>query len=108
MTEVDVKKPQERLQERFAQVVDSLQRLNVIDETQGFSRAADSAQRQVLAELQETVTELHSADIAFILEGLPLDERLTVWQLVRVESDGDILLEVSDAVRETLLADMDD
>lgn len=108
MTEVEVKKPQERLQERFAQVVDSLQRLNVIDETQGYSRAADSAQSQVLAELQEKVTELHSADIAFILEGLPLDERLTVWQLVRVESDGDILLEVSDAVRETLLADMDD
>lgn len=108
MTEVEVKKPQERLQERFAQVVDSLQRLNVIDETQGYSRAADSAQSQVLAELQETVTELHSADIAFILEGLPLNERLTVWQLVRVESDGDILLEVSDAVRETLLADMDD
>lgn len=108
MTEVEVKKPQERLQERFAQVVDSLQRLNVIDETQGYSRAADSTQSQVLAELQETVTELHSADIAFILEGLPLDERLTVWQLVRVESDGDILLEVSDAVRETLLADMDD
>ncbi len=108
MTEVEVKKPQERLQERFTQVVDSLQRLHVIDETQGYSRELGSAQEQVLAELQQTVTELHSADIAFILEGLPLDERLTVWQLVRVESDGDILLEVSDAVRETLLADMDD
>jgi len=108
MTEVEVKKPQERLQERFTQVVDSLQRLHVIDETQGYSREPGSAQEQVLAELQQTVTELHSADIAFILEGLPLDERLTVWQLVRVESDGDILLEVSDAVRETLLADMDD
>ncbi len=108
MTEVEVKKPQERLQERFTQVVNSLQRLHVIDESQGYSREPGSAQEQVLAELQQTVTELHSADIAFILEGLPLDERLTVWQLVRVESDGDILLEVSDAVRETLLADMDD
>jgi len=107
MTEVEVKKPQERLQERFSQVVDSLQRLNVLDESEGYSREPDSAQSQVLAELQNTVTELHSADIAFILEGLPLDERLAVWQLVRVESDGDILLEVSDAVRETLLADMD-
>ncbi|NLC10440.1 MAG: magnesium transporter [Gammaproteobacteria bacterium] len=108
MTEVEVKKTQERLQERFTQVVNSLQRLHVIDESQGYSREPGSAQEQVLAELQQTVTELHSADIAFILEGLPLDERLTVWQLVRVESDGDILLEVSDAVRETLLADMDD
>ena len=39
---------------------------------------------------------------------MPLEERLTVWQLVKAERDGDILLEVSDAVRETLIADMDD
>jgi len=45
--------------------------------------------------------------VAFILEGLPLDERLVVWGLVRSERDGEILLEVSDAVRDTLLADMD-
>ncbi|MED5883410.1 magnesium transporter MgtE N-terminal domain-containing protein, partial [Enterobacter hormaechei] len=50
----------------------------------------------------------HPADIAHILESLPLDDRLTVWQLVKSEDDGDILLEVSDAVRETLIADMDD
>ena len=48
------------------------------------------------------------ADIAHILESPPLDDRLTVWQLVKSEDDGDILLEVSDAVRETLIADMDD
>src|SRR5690606_32271574 len=29
------------------------------------------------------------------------------WQLVKYDRDGDILLEVSDAVRETLIADMD-
>jgi magnesium transporter len=39
---------------------------------------------------------------------LPLDDRLAVWKLVKSEQDGDILLEVSDAVRESLLADMDD
>ncbi len=48
------------------------------------------------------------ADIAYILEALPLEDRLIVWQLVLAESDGDILLEVSDAVRETLIADMDE
>ena len=61
----------------------------------------------MLSGLQQWLAELHSADIAHILEGLPLEERLTLWQLVQSESDGDILLEVSDAVRETLLADMD-
>ena len=65
-------------------------------------------QGQILAELQRKLDELHPADVAHILEALPLEERLTVWQLVKAERDGDILLEVSDAVRETLIADMDD
>jgi magnesium transporter len=50
---------------------------------------------------------MHPADIAAILEQLPLDERLVVWKLVRSEFDGDVLLEASGAVRETLIADMD-
>ena len=63
--------------------------------------------QQNLVELQRKLDELHPADVAYILESLPLDERLAVWQLVKAERDGDILLEVSDAVRETLIADMD-
>jgi magnesium transporter len=59
------------------------------------------------AELRRQLDELHPADIAFILESLPLDDRLAAWQLVRADRDGDILLEVSDAVRESLIADMD-
>src|SRR5213075_556489 len=49
----------------------------------------------------------HAADVAYILEALPLDERLEVWNLVKADRDGDILLEVSDAVRESLIASMD-
>ncbi len=59
------------------------------------------------ATLQQQLDELHPADIAFILESLPLDERLAVWQLVKADRDGDILLEVADAVRDSLIADMD-
>ena len=44
------------------------------------------------------------ADVAYVLEGLPLEDRLLVWGLVRSDRDGEILLEVSDAVRDTLLA----
>ncbi len=108
MSETENKKPQERLQERFAYVAELLERLRLLDEQQGLRRGEGSEQADLLAGLQEWLTELHSADIADILEGLPLEERLTLWQLVRAESDGDILLEVSDAVRETLLADMDE
>lgn len=78
------------------------------DKGQHHDRVENLVHRQNLAELQRKLDELHSADVAHILEALPLDDRLTVWQLVKVERDGDILLEVSDAVRETLLADMDD
>jgi magnesium transporter len=62
--------------------------------------------KQNLAELQKKLDRLHAADIAAILEQLPLDERLTVWNLVKADRDGEILLEVSDAVRPTLIADM--
>ncbi|MDP2809396.1 MAG: magnesium transporter [Rhodocyclaceae bacterium] len=62
--------------------------------------------KQHLAELQNRLDALHSADIAFILEALPHDERLLVWDMVKAERDGDILLEVSDAVRESLIETM--
>ena len=63
--------------------------------------------KQNLAELQKKLDQLHPADIAYILEALPLAQRLIVWDLVKAERDGEILLEVSDAVRETLIAQMD-
>lgn len=114
MTEVEAKKPQDSLQNRLAQVVELLHRHKLVEdlthrqEGQHHDRVESLVHRQNLAELQRKLDELHSADVAHILEALPLDDRLTVWQLVKVERDGDILLEVSDAVRETLLADMDD
>jgi len=63
--------------------------------------------KQSLNKLMRLLNELHAADIADILESLPIDERLIVWDLIKSEHDGEILIEVSDAVRQTLIADMD-
>jgi len=63
--------------------------------------------KQNLAELQRKLDILHPADVAYILEALPLEERLVIWDLVKAERDGEILLEVSDSVRETLIENMD-
>src|SRR5436190_24191109 len=63
--------------------------------------------KQHVTELRSKLEHLHPADIAFILEALPLEERLEVWELVKADRDGEILLEVSDAVRESLIANMD-
>ncbi|WP_181295190.1 magnesium transporter [Pseudomonas sp. Q2-TVG4-2] len=116
MTEVEAKKPQESLQDRLAQVVELLHRHRIVEdlayrqgqEGQHREVVENLVHRQNLVELQRKLEALHPADIAHILEALPLDDRLTVWQLVKSDRDGDILLEVSDAVRETLIADMDD
>ncbi|MFZ5511979.1 MAG: magnesium transporter [Pseudomonadota bacterium] len=67
----------------------------------------DLVHKQHVAELRKKLDSLHPADIAYILEALPLAERLFVWDLVKAERDGEILLEVSDAVRESLIEAMD-
>ena len=63
--------------------------------------------RQNLAKLENLLNDLHPADIADILESLPIEQRSIVWDLVKTENDGDILVEVSDSVRQTLIAEMD-
>ena len=64
-------------------------------------------ERQHLNELRLRLERLHPADVAYILEALPQTDRITVWDLVKAERDGEILLEVSDAVRESLIRSMD-
>ncbi|MEO8202221.1 MAG: magnesium transporter [Betaproteobacteria bacterium] len=71
------------------------------------SRAGGAVTDPNMDALRSKLEHLHPADIAFILESLPLRERLFVWDLVKAGRDGEILLEASDAVRETLIASMD-
>ncbi|MCB1824861.1 MAG: magnesium transporter, partial [Candidatus Competibacteraceae bacterium] len=59
--------------------------------------------RQHLVELQLKLRSLHPADIAYILEALPLDDRLLVWRQIEDGRGGEVLLEVSDAVRDSLI-----
>src|SRR5690606_11893782 len=63
--------------------------------------------RQHENEIKAIVNDLHPSDIAFILESLPVQERQAVWQLVSAEHDADVLLEVDDCARESLIESMD-
>ncbi|WP_416384646.1 magnesium transporter [Snodgrassella sp. B3882] len=60
-----------------------------------------------MAELLTTLHDLHPADMATLLESLPLEERMLVWKLATPTEDGEVLLEVSDPVRETLIDNME-
>lgn len=104
------RKSPESLQDRLDQVTDLLHQFGQAEQAETAGDETDdraASQAPGRDELQQKLEELHPADVAYILESLPLEERLTVWQLVGTERDGEVLLEVSDAVRETLLADMD-
>ena len=70
-------------------------------------RAEPPVREQQANELRARLERLHPADIAYILEALPPVQRLAVWDLVKADRDGEILLEVSEAVRESLIAAMD-
>ena len=103
MTELESKKTQESLQDRLAQVVELLHRHRLVEdlthrqEGRHHDLVENLVHRQNISELQRKLDELHPADIAHILEALPLDDRLAVWQLVKAERDGDILLEIGRA-----------
>jgi magnesium transporter len=109
----EIQESKESLQESLQQVIALLHKHRLVEglvHKQDMPKQAlveTLVHRQNLAELQKKLDLLHPADVAYILEALPLDQRLDVWELVKAERDGDILLEVSDAVRQTLIADMD-
>jgi len=52
-----------------------------------------------VAEVQEKLKELHPAEIAHIIEALPLVERDALWELVHPTDEGDILIRLNDEVR---------
>ena len=64
--------------------------------------------RQNLAELGKRLGVMHAADIAHVLESLPLGDRMTVWREVSQEQAGDVFVEVSEAVRESLIEGRDE
>lgn len=60
-----------------------------------------------LAAERKMLNTLHPAQIAHLLESLPVRERAVVWGLVDKTHDADVLLHVTDQVRATLMSDMD-
>jgi len=119
--EIERPEARERVQDALAEVATLLRKHRLVEglvhEQLEHAPVGDSAGRGEIVEslvtkqnraaLTRKLDRLHPADIAYILEALPLDERLYIWDLVRAARDGEILLEVSDAVRESLISTMD-
>jgi len=49
---------------------------------------------------------LRAAELARLLESLPLQERAVIWEMVHPDAEGDVLVEVNEAVRDGLIEGM--
>ena len=68
----------------------------------------DKAFSEKISAVKELLIDLHTADIADILEMLPYDERLALWRLVDNNERGEVLVEASVSVWDSLIKDMSD
>ena len=59
--------------------------------------------RQNLAELSRRLRTMHAADIAYVLEAMPQADRQTIWEQVSPEQAGEVFVELSAAVRQSLV-----
>jgi magnesium transporter len=98
-----------RLQERVIEISRPLEKHRLLEgvarrqETPRSDLLEQMQHRQNLAELQRRLADLHPADIAHLLETLPLEDRLVVWRALTPPLAGHALLEVSAGVRESLV-----
>jgi magnesium transporter len=103
--------PDSRLEDVVAEVHRLLQKHRLLEDVARRQQTPRSAlleemqHRQNLVELQRRVRVLHPADIAKLLESLPLEDRLVVWGELTARLAGPALVEVSPEVRASLIED---
>ena len=77
------------------------------EKTSHLSALLEALENDSISDVQTTVDDLHPAEIALLLESLPLRERAVVWGLIDDDNHGEILVELNDEVRSKLIEDMD-
>lgn len=60
-----------------------------------------------MRQVRRLIRALRPAEIADLLEALPPPQREIAWELVDLEDEGDVLVELNDEVRATLINDME-
>ncbi|MFC1778038.1 magnesium transporter [Pseudomonadota bacterium] len=68
-------------------------------------RLSDALDSGAQAQVKKLLNSLNGAEIGDLLESLPQTKRQAVWELVKVDLDGDVLVEVNDEVRAGLIRD---
>jgi magnesium transporter len=102
-----------RLQESIVEVHRLLEKHRMLEavarrqETPKSALLEQMQHRQNLVELHRRLRRLHPADVAHILESLPIDDRLVVWRELLPAQAGPALVEVSREARDSLIEHTD-
>jgi len=62
--------------------------------------------KQQAAELEEQVNKLHNADIAHLLEIIPINKRFQLWQVIAADRVTEVFLDANENIQETLLSNL--
>ncbi|MCS6948558.1 MAG: magnesium transporter [Steroidobacteraceae bacterium] len=71
-----------------------------------FAKLLEALDAGMLRSAERIVNALHPAEIARLLESLPTPQRKLVWEFVDPAIEGEVLLETSEIVRHSLIAEM--
>ncbi len=67
---------------------------------------SDAMETGTLQHARGMLNELSPAEIAHLLESLPHNERNIIWELVDPEKEGEVLIQLGEELRSTLIRDM--
>jgi len=68
-------------------------------------RISDALDSGTQSQIKHLLNSLNGAEIGDLLESLPQARRQAVWDYVKIDLDGDVLVEVNDEVRAGLIRD---
>ncbi len=78
-----------------------------INTEERLEQLANTIESGSLYQLQRMINAMHPAEIAHLLESSPPSRRRLLWELVDPENEGEVLIELGDEVRASLVDEME-
>jgi magnesium transporter len=76
---------------------------SLVQQLDSFSTAIEHG---ALPQVSALLNALHPAEIAHLIESSPVEQRKELWELVEISNEGEVLIELRDEVRASLVQDM--
>jgi magnesium transporter len=81
--------------------------LEHLSSEQRLEALSEAIQSGSLLKVQRMLNAMHPAEIADLIEASPHGRRELIWEMVEADNEGEVLIELSDDVRTSLVEEMD-